>query len=145
MWPYFFNFRPIYQVTAFLLIQPVYCKILKKRKHFLQKLRRPQISLFEVYYNFSSFLYTLFPTKNYSHFVLVKIVKGVIFLGINYFFQKIKNGLKKSHIHTLHTVTSVKNVLTFTQLIRWLIISDFNTYFSLFYIPSMTFWEKSLF
>ena len=139
------NFQPISWVTAILLIPPVNCKILKKRKQFVNKFRRPQISLFEVYYNFSSFLYTLFLTKNYSHFVLVKIVKGVIFLRITYFFQKINNTFKKSHNSPLHTVTSVVDALTFIQLIRRFNISDFITYFSLFYIPSLTFWEKSLF
>ena len=140
-----FNFQPTSWVTAILLIQPVKSKILKKRKHFLNKWRRPQISLFEVYYNFLGLSYTLFVTKNYSHSFFEKIIKGVIFLGITYFFQKIKNSLKKSRIYTLHTVPSVVDVLTFIQLIRWFNISDFITYFSLFYIPSLTFWEKSLF
>ena len=37
MQSYFINFRPIHQVTALLLIQPVKCKILKEKKSTSKK------------------------------------------------------------------------------------------------------------
>ena len=88
MWSYFINFRPIYQVTALLLIQPVRCKILKKTKLFVDKLRRLQISIFEVYYIFLRFSYTLSLVEKYSHVFFVKIKKVVICPQKPYFFQK---------------------------------------------------------
>jgi len=88
MWSYFIDFRPIYQVTALLLIQPVRYKILKKTELFVDKLRRLQISVFEVYYIFLRFSYTLSLVEKYSHVFFVKIKKVVICPQKPYFFQK---------------------------------------------------------
>ena len=60
----------------------------EKRNTFLNKLRSPEFSFFELNHSFLLFLHTLVMPKNYPQAIFMKIVEVVIYLEILDFFQK---------------------------------------------------------